>query len=328
MIGDALGAPWEGADARRIAAICAAYPTLPAAEQEMHRAVFGLLLNPQTRHAHYTDDTQMTLALAETLCEWGSAAEDDRTTQFEEALARAFAEFFDPMRGYGPGAHRVLADLRGGARWDEPAGRLFGGKGSFGNGAAMRAAPVGLYFHDRDTAVLRLVARRSSLPTHIHPLGIAGAVMQANAVACACRWQSEPFDAGAFLADVEAGLGDDEAGAAYRAACGRIGELLPLRPSPATIADVLGDEITALESVPTALYAFLAHPDDFRAAVTFAVQVGGDADTISAMCGAISGAYLGASALPSEWLDALENGWQGRDDAQDLADRLYSAWTR
>src|SRR5260221_4101343 len=59
--------------------------------------------------------------------------------------------------------------------------------GSYGNGAAMRVAPVGLLFRD-DRPRLWEQARLSALPTHVHPLGIEGAQILALAVALATRF--------------------------------------------------------------------------------------------------------------------------------------------
>ena len=67
------------------------------------------------------------------------------------------------------GDHRAVAE------------NMFPG-GSFGNGAAMRVAPVGLFFH-ADLDRLWEQARLSALPTRVHPLGIEGAQVLAMAVA-------------------------------------------------------------------------------------------------------------------------------------------------
>ncbi|MFP3974831.1 MAG: ADP-ribosylglycohydrolase family protein [Dehalococcoidia bacterium] len=53
--------------------------------------------------------------------------------------------------------------------------------------------------------------------------------------------------------------------------------------------------------------SFLSNPYSFEEAVTYAVSLGGDADTIGAMTGAISGAYLGVESVPEKWKEKLEN---------------------
>jgi ADP-ribosylglycohydrolase len=84
----------------------------------------------------WTDDTHMALSVVEILKQYGQINQD--------ALARLFAERFmqEPFRGYAGGAQRLLTDIYRGAYWKTSAPALFGG-GSYGNGAAMRAAPIG-----------------------------------------------------------------------------------------------------------------------------------------------------------------------------------------
>src|SRR5688500_19080865 len=66
----------------------------------------------------------------------------------EDDLARRFAERgrAQPDRGYGEGAHQLLTAIAEGQPWRAKARSLFRGVGSFGNGAAMRVAPIGAYF--------------------------------------------------------------------------------------------------------------------------------------------------------------------------------------
>ena len=99
----------------------------------------------------------------------------------EQELCAAFAENYDPARGYGQGARRVIEAMATGDDWQELP-LVFPG-GSYGNGAAMRAlAPVGLLFCD-DLERVAAEAERSSRPTHVHPLGMDGARLIAIAVA-------------------------------------------------------------------------------------------------------------------------------------------------
>ena len=93
-------------------------------------------------------------------------------------------------------------------------------------------------------------------------------------------------------------------------------------------AEILQCGIEAHLSVPAAIYAFLARPDNFTAAVGYAVRLGNDTDTVGAMCGAIAGAYHGASTIPDNWLAAMENGETGRDYITALGDRLFETWQR
>jgi ADP-ribosylglycohydrolase len=74
------------------------------------------------------------------------------------------------------------------------------------------------------------------------------------------------------------------------------------------------------------LYCVLRHPDSFEKAVSFAVKLGGDADTIAAIAGAVAGAYHGVRAIPARWLDHVENDARGRSQMADLGGQLFSAW--
>ncbi len=102
-----------------------------------------------------------------------------------------------------------------------------------------------------------------------------------------------------------------------------ISELLESGPTAENVVSALGNDIRAQTAVPAALCAFLSHADSFEEAVTFAVSLGGDTDTIGAMAGAIAGAYHGLEGIPGEWLEVLENTGKGRDYVLRLAARLH-----
>src|SRR5262249_38575624 len=104
----------------------------------------------------------------------------------QDALAQSFAAHYNPSRGYGPAMHRLLRRIGDGEPWQAVAGSLFEGQGSYGNGAAMRVAPVGAYFAD-DLELAIEHARRSAEVTHAHPEGIAGAIGLAAAAAWSWR---------------------------------------------------------------------------------------------------------------------------------------------
>jgi poly(ADP-ribose) glycohydrolase ARH3 len=255
----------------------------------------------------YTDDTEMAIALAETLLERGRVDPDE--------LGRAFLAACDLRRGYGGGTREVLALVERGMPASGAARRVFDGHGSFGNGAAMRVAPVAVRFADDPERVLA-EAELSARATHAHVFGVDAARVQAAAVAAALR-------------------DEDVLGACRRAARAaeirhRLDGVEALLDGPALLpaeaAGLLGNKPAGQESVPAALYAALAH-EGFEDAVTFAVRCGGDADTIGAMTGAIAGARHGASAIPERWFSALEDGKKGRSHVLGLAERLATEGT-
>jgi poly(ADP-ribose) glycohydrolase ARH3 len=157
FVGDALGMPYEGAEARQI-----------PAELDMVEARLG--------RGTYTDDTRMMMAVAESLLRCDVVDPED--------LSHAFRDRYDPRRGYGEGTTRVIELWNRGEGIEQAARQVFGGEGSLGNGAAMRVAPVAVRFFD-DAVLLATQAARSASVTHVHPVGMDGAVVQAAAVAAA-----------------------------------------------------------------------------------------------------------------------------------------------
>ncbi len=243
----------------------------------------------------YTDDTAMTIALAESLLAVGDV--DGRS------VGDAFRAHFErePWRGYGPGPPRIFDTVsRGECDYEEAARRLYHGEGSFGNGAAMRIAPVGLCFGG--AVDLYEKVRTSAVVTHAHPVGVDGAAVQAKAVAVALCSEGA-LDADVFAAELIVFARTEE----VRRKMERMRELL-LRDAPAPqAARELGFSVAVHESMPFALYCFLRHPDSYGACLECAVLHGGDRDTMGAMAGAVSGARLGVEAIPADWWEKLEN---------------------
>ena len=262
------------------------------------------MLDARLGRGTYTDDTEMAIALAESLLERGCIE--------ARALGRAFADAHDPRRGYGAGTTEVLRLVRSGLHPHDAAGSLFGGQGSQGNGAAMRVAPVAVRYAD-DRGALAMAARESARVTHAHPLAVDAAAVQAAAIAAALRREA-PLDA-ALAAATTAELKGRLTNAA---------RLLDSELQPAEVAAALGNRPTGHQSVPAAIYSAAAH-ESVEVAITFAVRCGGDTDTLGAMAGAVAAARTGASAIPSHWLDALEEGPKGRSHVERLADRLAAA---
>ncbi|MDI6854949.1 MAG: ADP-ribosylglycohydrolase family protein [Deltaproteobacteria bacterium] len=251
----------------------------------------------QAKILHYTDDTAMALGLAESLAERGLLD--------QEHLGRIFHRNFfnEPWRGYAAGPPTVFKAVQGtGISFVEAARRLFGGTGSFGNGAAMRVAPLGLFFHDSPNLYEQAAA--SAAVTHAHPLGRDGAAVQALAVAQALKLDPEkPFPLEDFLKDLLAGARTQE----MREKLQILRDLLVSAVPAGEAARTLGRSVAVHESLPFALFAFLSHPRAYPDCLWCAVLNGGDRDTLGAMAGAVSGAYLGLAAIPPEWQEKLEN---------------------
>jgi poly(ADP-ribose) glycohydrolase ARH3 len=277
-IGDAVGAQYEGQSGDFL---CRRFSSIEK-----------LLDNIPTDGLYYTDDTQMAIGIAETLIACNSIDELE--------ICKRFAANYVPHRGYGRGARIVLEAMVDGGDHKTLAETWFPG-GSFGNGAAMRVAPIGLMFrHSQE--LLWEQAKRSALPTHVHPLGIEGAQVLALAVGLAST--TDHFQRESFFAELsQRCVSLEYAGPLRRAA--RIDDPKDL--------GLFGNGIEATSSVVTAIASFGLTPDSYEQTIGNAILLGGDTDTIAAMAGAISGAYLGRSAIPARLIDCLENEYQGKD---------------
>jgi ADP-ribosylglycohydrolase len=254
----------------------------------------------------WTDDTAMAISIVELLERDGRIDPD--------ALSTAFAQRFalEPNRGYGAGAYALLTRVSMGASWREEAARLFRGKGSFGNGAAMRAAPIGAFFAP-DLERVRAEALRSAEPTHAHPDGAAGAVAVAIAAALACtrsvardamvaevaRWTPDGLTRRRLLRAAELGLAFDVQLA---------GEELGT-----------GSNVTSQDTVPFAVWAATRHLESYEDALWTATAHAGlelapnaltmfaiDRDTIGAIVGGIVACATGVDGIPVLWREATE----------------------
>jgi len=245
---------------------------------------------------YFTDDTLMAVSIAEVLALHGEINQD--------ALAASFAARYDSSRGYGPAMHSLLREISTGTAWNVAASGQFNGKGSFGNGAAMRAAPVGAYFADELNRVVEQAALSAQV-THTHPEGVAGAI--AVAVAAAVAWQMR--DAGAaptrseFLDLILPLVPDSEVKKKVRRA-------RDMRESACIqlAVDLLGNGtgVSAQDTVPLALWCAGERLADYEEAMWLTVSGLGDRDTTCAIAGGVVAVYSGLESIPSEWLSCRE----------------------
>jgi ADP-ribosylglycohydrolase len=242
----------------------------------------------------WTDDTNMAISVYDNLSKYGEIQQDD--------LAQSFAHHYHRSRGYGAGAHRLIEEIKTGRDWREASKEMFGGSGSFGNGAAMRVAPLGAYFADDIDALIEN-ASRSAKVTHAHEEGIAGAI--AIAVAAAFAWQLKGKTALSryeFVDSVFECVPKSEVRSRIR----RARDLESDQVSHA--ADILGNgsEISAQDTVPFVLWCAGEYLSDFEKAMWNTVSALGDRDTTCAMVGGIVACYTGPEAIPIEWIKRRE----------------------
>lgn len=245
---------------------------------------------------YYTDDTEMALSIVETLRRTGRIDQD--------ALAARFAENYSYDRAYGPAMHRALTRIREGESWRVVAGSLFSGQGSFGNGSAMRVAPVGAYFAD-DMRALKENAAQSSEVTHSHPEAIAGAtaVAVAASVASRLRCGARMLSHREFLDEVLAEVPVSDV--SFRLEKARRMSSVASIQFPASVLGA-GTQMSAQDTVPFALWCAAQSLDDFERALWLGVQGSVDKDTVCAIIGGVVSCYVGAQGIPAEWLRRRE----------------------
>lgn len=244
----------------------------------------------------YTDDTQMTISVLEEMVENGEI--------IQESLKERFLKSFSPWRHYSGGMLEVIERWRSGEHIESAARSLYGGMGSFGDGAAMRVAPISAFFSIKSIEDFTEQVKLCSSLTHTHPYGISGAVLQGYAVLLALNEVSpEDWFTHFYQLEIES---------AYKIKLGDVARALKHQASAHESVRMVGNGADALDAVSAAIYSFLRNPSSFEDSLTFAISMGGDTDTIAAMTGAIAGAFWGYKRIPSWLLGSLENGKNGR----------------
>jgi ADP-ribosylglycohydrolase len=311
-LGDALGFPVEG------------YPP-EVCEQYVREILRKGRAGEKTRSFYpfgqYTDDSQ----LARELMISYISCQQFRPDDFARRIAVIFQEERIVCRGRATeeAAQRLLK----GVCWEESGTP----SPSAGNGSAMRAGPVGLFFYD-DPQKLIQAAHDQGRITHQDKRCSAGSVAIAGAVALAI--QQRPIDKQYFIEQISMWAGTiDESTASH---VQELIQWISLSPeqaihyisraglSPEHTERWKGISPFVTGSVLWSLYSFLRTPDDYWQTVCTAIAVGGDVDTTAAMAGAVSGAYLGVDEVPMHLSHRLtdQGGW-GYDELVNLGNTCY-----
>ncbi|WP_224242460.1 ADP-ribosylglycohydrolase family protein [Hyalangium gracile] len=296
-VGDALGYPAEFRTRRQLLAEVGPEGITGFLRLKDARFSRPFITGPDHPPGTFTDDTQMSLCVAEALL---AAGREDRDTLMRE-MARRFVHWHrseENNRSPGETTGIACGRLAAGTPWREA-----GVAHSKGCGANMRVAPIGLYYEDLDTVAE--VARDSSRLTHGHPAALEGSAAAALLVALALR-DTPPGQMHAEVMRRCGGRSPD-----FDACFSRVPALLHLPPEQVLIdrekgPHALGEGWVAEEAVACALYCFWRHPDDFRAAVLEAVNTDGDSDSLATITGSIAGARLGLGGIPPEWTRDVE----------------------
>ena len=208
-----------------------------------------------SRNSTYTDDSVMTLAVADAFLSLPPEATDaDIRWKLIQSMQTCGEKF--PYAGYGGMFLRWLKSPN-----PQP-------YGSYGNGSAMRVSSVGWLFDDLQT--VRHMARLSAEVTHNHPEGIKGAEATASAIFLARTGSSKSE----IKACIEANFHYD-----LSRTCDEI------RPGYRHVE-------SCQETVPEAITAFL-EGDSFEDVIRTAVSLGGDCDTLTCIAGSIAEGFYG-----------------------------------
>ena len=212
-----------------------------------------LLFSPES---HFTDDTVMTIAVAEAFMDCSPDSMDNEIRQKLMDSMRKYGKLY-PNAGYG---NRFMVWLLSNPK----------PYNSYGNGSAMRVSPVAWLYNDIDT--VRRMARLSADVTHNHPEGIKGAEATASAIFLA-RTSHSKAERKAYI--------EQEFGYSLNRTCDEI------RPTYFHVE-------SCQETVPEAITAFL-EGNDFEDVIRTAVSLGGDCDTLTAIAGSIAEGFYGVS---------------------------------
>jgi ADP-ribosylglycohydrolase len=247
----------------------------------------------------WTDDTEMAISIASNLLKHRAVNQDE--------LAREFVDCFDPRRRYGRAMlFQYFPRIRAGDHWRDVSYSLFDGEGSYGNGAAMRVAPLGAWFaDDLDSVVAQ--ATLSAEVTHAHPEGIAGAIAVALAAALAARQATECSISGprSLIEAILPLVPESEVRQRLVLLYETVGPRVPI----AHVAELVGDGglVSAQDTVPLCVWAAGRYRDDYEEALWQTVSVLGDMDTNCAIVGGIVAAHVGAGGIPARWLESRES---------------------
>ena len=190
----------------------------------------------------------------------------------------------------------LLEQIGAGADWRRVSPALFT-FGSYGNGASVRVAPLGGFFHGSPERAAH-EAKLSAVVTHAHPEGQAGAIAVAVAAAlAACR----PFPTGReFLKEILALTPESETRRGIERA-----QDIPaddLRKASRKLGT--GNKVSAQDTVPFCLWSAAHHLQDFEEALWWTAKGLGDRDTTCAIVGGI--VALSAGTVPVAWINQRE----------------------
>ncbi|WP_206352483.1 ADP-ribosylglycohydrolase family protein [Tautonia rosea] len=273
-LGDALGLPAEGMSARAIA-------------RRFGRVDRFRLLGST---GYVSDDTEQAALVAQAL----ARNPDDREACVHTFRRSLLGWFCRLPFGIGLGTVRACTRIAFGC---SRSGVL-----SAGNGAAMRSAIVGAFFHDQSEQ-RRAFGRALAEVTHRDLRAVEGALYVSEMAAACVRSIEHSYlihcqkEARRFVTDPQLGAAIDKG--TELALCGS---------EVSEAANALGTSGFVVHTLGFATYCFLRFGDNPMTTLTNAISAGGDTDTIAAILGGWLGALHGESGLPADLIGRIQNG--------------------
>ncbi|MDG7045010.1 MAG: ADP-ribosylglycohydrolase family protein [Nitrososphaerota archaeon] len=297
--------------------------------KERYGHVDGFLEAPSESSVHsrmgmaeYTDDTELTFALAKTIIRRRRVDPAEVASE----LVR-WADRHDILNTtlIGPSTRAAIEGLKRGLPYTVT------GKNGTTDGCAMKISPVAIFdvFAPDEKAVNDVI--RACLPSHNTAIAVSGASALCFGVR---KCLSGDRDTGsivrAALAGARAGaeaMGDPASsiGPRIQAAISLAQDQTGWEKFLDALYDFLIEPRGALtqDAVPAAVALFARSGGDFRDCVLMACNLGGDADTIGAMAGAMAGAYAGYKLIPYDWIEAVD--MASKDDIVGIGAGLLDA---
>lgn len=242
--------------------------------------------------ALFTDDTQMSVAIAEALVRSG---ERDLETIMLAVRDEFVKWLHSPENTRAPGRTCLtgVANMEKGIHWSKS-----GVADSKGCGSAMRAAPIG-YLYQHDPEKLREVAHATGICTHGHPAADAACIGAAYLVKLALDG-IPPEDMIPKLLTFTEGISGE-----WDETVSKVEQCLGWEDEEQALS-FLGEGWVGEEAVALALYCFMKYPDSYEKVVIRGANTNGDSDSIACIGGSISGAYLDVEAIPADWINRIE----------------------
>lgn len=233
----------------------------------------------------FTDDTQFSITLAQSLIDCNGFDPDD--------ISKRYVELFtsNTIRGYGRTTLMAIENLQAGHHWS-----VSGILGSWGNGTAMRAAPFGVFYKD-DLYGLIEAATIDAKITHNSVEAVAGSLAIALAVYFIINKNEH-----SMIDNIVYHLPESE----VKNKLLSLPSLLLSDKTPTETLQIIDTKADVRCAVPVALYCYLKfknYPD----AIVAAIRGGKDTDTNSAITGALCGAKYDMQGIPQEWINQIED---------------------